>query len=127
MRVQSIAALHDEVADKAWIDKWTFGGDWKVGLTTGLSDKAGEGLGSHVRALPLHLHIGRTAYTTIATTSCTPILRIPQYLHPLSSPPFRRIHPVLPPDPLRLLLTTIRRHPLPILHNLRLLLARQRT
>lgn len=49
MRVQSIAALHDEAADKAWVDKWTLGGDWKVGLLTGLNDKAGEGLGDHVR------------------------------------------------------------------------------
>lgn len=48
-RVKSIAALHDEEADKAWIEKWTLGGDWRVGLLRGLGDKEGSGLGQHVR------------------------------------------------------------------------------
>jgi hypothetical protein len=47
-RVKSIAALHDEDADKAWVEKWTTGGDWQIGLTKGLSDGADTGLGEHV-------------------------------------------------------------------------------
>ena len=41
-------ALHDEEADKAWINKWTYGGDWRIGLLTGLTEKEGSGLGQHV-------------------------------------------------------------------------------
>ena len=29
-------ALHDDEADKRWVERWT-GGDWKIGLLTGLS------------------------------------------------------------------------------------------
>jgi hypothetical protein len=47
-RVKSIAALHDEEADKAWIEKWTLGGDWRVGLLRGLGEEEGSGLGQHV-------------------------------------------------------------------------------
>jgi len=47
-RVKAIVALHDEEADKAWIEKWTMGGDWRVGLLRGLGDKEGSGLGQHV-------------------------------------------------------------------------------
>lgn len=47
-RVKSIMALHDEEADRAWVDRWTFGGDWQVGLLKGLSDGTGSGLGEHV-------------------------------------------------------------------------------
>ena len=46
--MKSIAALHDEKADKAWVDRWTFGGDWQVGLVRSLSGGAGSGLGQHV-------------------------------------------------------------------------------
>jgi hypothetical protein len=35
-RVKSIMALHDDEADKRWVERWT-GGDWKIGLLTGLS------------------------------------------------------------------------------------------
>jgi len=48
-RVKSIMALHDEEADRAWVDRWTFGDDWQVGLIKGLSDGASSGLGEHVR------------------------------------------------------------------------------
>ncbi len=41
-------ALHDEEADKAWVERWTFGGDWRVGLLKGLSHGTGSGLGEHV-------------------------------------------------------------------------------
>jgi len=46
--VKSIMALHDEEADKAWVERWTFGGDWRVGLVKGLSGDTASGLGEHV-------------------------------------------------------------------------------
>jgi anoctamin-10 len=46
-RVKSIAALHDEEANKAWLKQWSLGGDWQVGLLKGL-DSEQAGLGSHV-------------------------------------------------------------------------------
>ena len=47
-RVKSIVALHDDAADKAWIDKWTTGGDWRIGLLRSLDGKEGDVLGQHV-------------------------------------------------------------------------------
>lgn len=46
-RVKSIAALHDEEANKAWLKQWSLGGDWKVGLLRGL-DSDHTGIGAHV-------------------------------------------------------------------------------
>lgn len=46
--MKSIAALHDEEADQAWVKRWTFGGDWKVGLLEGIDTRRIDGLGEHV-------------------------------------------------------------------------------
>jgi hypothetical protein len=45
-RVKSIAALHDEKADKAWVERWT--GDWRIGLLNDIEDGPGTALGEHV-------------------------------------------------------------------------------
>lgn len=45
-RVKSIAALHDDQANKSWLKQWATG-DWKLGLLKGL-DSEHAGLGSHV-------------------------------------------------------------------------------
>jgi len=39
--VKSIMALHDDQADKEWVSRWA-GGDWKIGLLTGLSGQISE-------------------------------------------------------------------------------------
>ncbi|WVQ82899.1 hypothetical protein IAT38_005035 [Cryptococcus sp. DSM 104549] len=70
-RVKSIAALHDEAADKAWIEKWTVGGDWQIGLTRGLNDKTG-GMGSH-QPPPVHLYFD---FLTTYTLSLAPLSAI---------------------------------------------------
>lgn len=36
VRVKSIAALHDNERDKAWVERWAVA-DWKTGLLQGLS------------------------------------------------------------------------------------------
>lgn len=54
-RVKGIVALHDEEADKAWLEKWTWGGDWRVGLLRGLGEKEGGGLGEHVSIASLFM------------------------------------------------------------------------
>lgn len=51
-RVKSIAALHDEEANKAWLKQWSMGGDWKVGLLKGL-DSEHASLGAHVSSYSL--------------------------------------------------------------------------
>jgi anoctamin-10 len=40
-RVKSIMALHDDQADKEWVSRWA-GGDWKIGLLTGLSGQISQ-------------------------------------------------------------------------------------
>lgn len=39
--VKSIMALHDDNADKEWVKRWA-GGDWKIGLLTGLSGQISQ-------------------------------------------------------------------------------------
>jgi hypothetical protein len=34
-------ALHDDQADKEWVKRWA-GGDWKIGLLTGLSGQISQ-------------------------------------------------------------------------------------
>jgi len=34
-------ALHDDQADKQWVSRWA-GGDWKIGLLTGLSGQISQ-------------------------------------------------------------------------------------
>ena len=46
-RVKSITALHDEEADKMWVERWTKK-DWKVGLLAGLDQNDSTNLGAHV-------------------------------------------------------------------------------
>jgi hypothetical protein len=38
-------ALHDDQADKEWVSRWA-GGDWKIGLLTGLSGQISQDVGS---------------------------------------------------------------------------------
>lgn len=38
-RVKSIMALHDEAADNKWVERWSVGGDWQIGLLRGLDAK----------------------------------------------------------------------------------------
>lgn len=47
-RVKSIAALHDETADNAWVERWSVGGDWQVGLLRGLNAKDEDDLSRNV-------------------------------------------------------------------------------
>jgi anoctamin-10 len=72
-RVKGIVALHDEEADKAWVDKWTLGGDWRIGLLKGLGDKEGSGLGEHVRWGSVH-HARNETLTLSNHPLCTSIL-----------------------------------------------------
>jgi hypothetical protein len=44
-RVKAIVALHDDDTDKAWLEHWTIGGDWKIGLLRGLGEQNGDMLG----------------------------------------------------------------------------------
>jgi len=37
-------ALHDDQADKQWVSRWA-GGDWKIGLLTGLSGQISQDVG----------------------------------------------------------------------------------
>lgn len=39
--MKSIMALHDDQADKQWVSRWA-GGDWKIGLLTGLSGQISQ-------------------------------------------------------------------------------------
>lgn len=75
-RVKSISALHDEEADHAWIQKWTLGGDWQVGLVKGLEEKDGEALGNQVsgRFLLVTMCQDCLLTTRTATSPCSPIL-----------------------------------------------------
>ncbi|XAO22454.1 hypothetical protein I312_101225 [Cryptococcus bacillisporus CA1280] len=70
-RVKSISALHDEAADKAWVEKWTTGGDWQVGLTKGLDEDTRKrgGLGDQ-QPPPIHLYF---EFLTTYTLSLFPI------------------------------------------------------
>ncbi|KAK8844765.1 hypothetical protein IAR55_006615 [Kwoniella newhampshirensis] len=68
-RVKSIMALHDEEADRTWVEKWTVGGDWRVGLLMGLEDGAGTGLGHH-QPPPVHLYFD---FLTTYTLSLLPL------------------------------------------------------
>ncbi|TYJ51955.1 hypothetical protein B9479_007444 [Cryptococcus floricola] len=70
-RVKSIMALHDEAADHQWIEKWTTGGDWKVGLTKGLDEdtQRSGGLGDQ-QPPPVHLYFD---FLTTYTLSLLPI------------------------------------------------------
>ncbi|WVR03117.1 hypothetical protein IAU60_000107 [Kwoniella sp. DSM 27419] len=68
-RVKSIMALHDEEADKAWVEKWTTGGDWRIGLLKGLDGAEGAGLGEH-QPPPVHLYFN---FLTTYTLSLLPL------------------------------------------------------
>ncbi|WVW81287.1 hypothetical protein I302_103278 [Kwoniella bestiolae CBS 10118] len=68
-RVKSIMALHDEVADKEWVERWTTGGDWRIGLLKGLDGKEGQGLGEH-QPPPVHLYFN---FLTTYTLSLLPL------------------------------------------------------
>jgi anoctamin-10 len=65
-RVKSIVPLHDEEADKAWVERWTVGGDWQVGFFKGLGDKGSADLGQHVRQLPCMIDFELTGQQTPA-------------------------------------------------------------
>ena len=71
--MKSIAALHDEEADKAWVEKWTMGGDWRVGLIGGLEGDAGTGLGEHASPATVLLSFpgadGRSNHPPFISTS----------------------------------------------------------
>lgn len=67
-RVKSIAALHDEGANKAWLRQWSMGGDWQIGLLKGL-DSEHAGLGQH-QPPPLHLYFD---FLTTYTLSLLPL------------------------------------------------------
>ncbi|WVN88537.1 uncharacterized protein L203_103748 [Cryptococcus depauperatus CBS 7841] len=69
-RVKSIAALHDEVADKAWVEKWTMGGDWKVGLTKDLAQYTQKGGLGDQQPPPIHLYF---EFLTTYTLSLMPL------------------------------------------------------
>ena len=50
-------ALHDDQADKEWVKRWS-GGDWKIGLLTGLSGKISQDVSpSHLTLSLLQKHI----------------------------------------------------------------------
>jgi hypothetical protein len=49
-------ALHDDQADKEWVSRWA-GGDWKIGLLTGLSGQISQDV-SLASPLPLTLFNG---------------------------------------------------------------------
>lgn len=51
-RVKSIMALHDDHADKEWIQRWSVGGDWQIGLLRGLDAKDEDDLSRHVSQAP---------------------------------------------------------------------------
>ncbi|OCF60137.1 hypothetical protein L486_02817 [Kwoniella mangroviensis CBS 10435] len=68
-RVKSIMALHDEIADNEWVEKWTTGGDWRIGLLKGLDGKEGQGLGEH-QPPPVHLYFN---FLTTYTLSLLPL------------------------------------------------------
>ncbi|WWC90176.1 uncharacterized protein L201_005109 [Kwoniella dendrophila CBS 6074] len=68
-RVKSIMALHDESSDKKWVEKWTTGGDWKLGVLTGLDNHIGKDLGEH-QPPPVHLYFN---FLTTYTLSLLPL------------------------------------------------------
>ncbi|WWC57606.1 uncharacterized protein I303_100138 [Kwoniella dejecticola CBS 10117] len=68
-RVKSIMALHDELADKEWVERWTTGGDWRIGLLKGLDGVEGKGLGEH-QPPPVHLYFN---FLTTYTLSLLPL------------------------------------------------------
>ncbi|WVQ94169.1 hypothetical protein IAU59_001247 [Kwoniella sp. CBS 9459] len=68
-RVKSIMAFHDEQADKAWVEKWTTGGDWRIGLLKGLDGADGVELGQH-QPPPVHLYFN---FLTTYTISLLPL------------------------------------------------------
>nr|XP_019014019.1 uncharacterized protein I206_00096 [Kwoniella pini CBS 10737]OCF52800.1 hypothetical protein I206_00096 [Kwoniella pini CBS 10737] len=68
-RVKSIMALHDEAADKEWVERWTIGGDWRIGLLKGLDGAEGQGLGEH-QPPPVHLYFN---FLTTYTLSLLPL------------------------------------------------------
>ena len=117
-------ALHDEEADRAWVDKWTIGGDWRVGLLTGLGDKEGSGLGQHVS---LRVDKVRALLTEVsATTPRSPVLRFLDHLHSFASASFAVVVPRLSFDSRRLVPSILRLHPFHLLEHLCCLLAYQR-
>lgn len=50
-RVKSIMALHDETSDNAWVQRWSVGGDWQVGLVRGLGEGDEQALSQNVSYL----------------------------------------------------------------------------
>ncbi|WRT63222.1 uncharacterized protein IL334_000125 [Kwoniella shivajii] len=68
-RVKSIMALHDDIADKEWVEKWTTGGDWRIGLLKSLDGIEGDGL-SHHQPPPVHLYFN---FLTTYTLSLLPL------------------------------------------------------
>ncbi|KAK4684084.1 anoctamin-10, partial [Tremellales sp. Uapishka_1] len=67
-RVKSIMALHDEESDQRWVERWTTGGDWQVGLLSGMGE-TGSKLGDH-QPPPVHLYF---AFLTTYTLSLLPL------------------------------------------------------
>lgn len=72
VRVKSIVALHDDEQDAQWVERWTIGGDWQVGLLKDLKDEDGDILGrNQVPAVRLYFN-----YLTTYTLSLLPIAAI---------------------------------------------------
>lgn len=87
-RVKSISALHDEAADKAWIEKWTTGGDWQVGLTKGLDEDTRKrgGLGDQ-QPPPIHLYFEFLTTYTLSLFPITVVSVLFYFFTPLDSYP----------------------------------------
>ncbi|BEJ17630.1 hypothetical protein CspHIS471_0610310 [Cutaneotrichosporon sp. HIS471] len=71
-RVKSIMALHDEAADNKWVERWSVGGDWQIGLLRGL-DQKDEDLLSHNQPPPVRLYFN---YLSTYTMSLMPLCAI---------------------------------------------------
>ena len=50
-RVKSIMALHDDEADKRWVERWT-GKHWKIGILSGLTGQISIDVGSVLKMRP---------------------------------------------------------------------------
>ncbi|WWD22681.1 hypothetical protein CI109_107174 [Kwoniella shandongensis] len=86
-RVKSIMALHDEEADKKWVEKWTVGGDWRVGLLKGLEESgAGTGLGHH-QPPPVHLYFDFLSTYTLSLLPLSIISTLFYFFTPSDSYP----------------------------------------
>ena len=126
-RVKSVMALHDEAADKAWIAKWMLGGDWRIGVLKDLGDKEASGLGEHVRLILQPPQSRFDLLKLVATAPCSPLLRLPHYIHSLLASPLTSLDSLLPLHSSGLVSSPLRIHPLIILHHLRRILEDQGT